>query len=244
LKSGGIIGPVKSTSAIVIPADQSMNIHGIARLDFNDTITALADEGDISALPSGIILEPACYELNGQDQTTTRINLKVQNCTTKSITIPPKSIICQLHSVSTIEPSSIPPSNGLTNETFLEKFDLSNINVLDVDQQDKLQELLIKWKKVFSKDDLDLGYTNVVEHNIELADRTPFKLAHLRIPPNMYETVRQHVKDMLAAGVIRESKSPFASPVVLAKKKDNSLRFCIDYRRLNAHTVKDSFALP
>ena len=242
-KIDGCLGSVKSTSAVTIPADQSANIHGITHLDFNETVTALADEGDFSTLPTGLLLEPACYELKGQGHSIKRIDLKVQNCTTKAITIPPKSVICQLHNV-TIVPPTVSTNNNMANEEFMKLFDLSNLGTLEAAQQSKLKELLLKWKRIFSQHDLDLGYTTVVEHSIELTDETPFKLPHHRIPPSMYETVRQHVKDMLAAGVIRESKSPFTSPVVLAKKKDNSLRFCIDYRRLNARTVKDSFALP
>ena len=60
----------------------------------------------------------------------------------------------------------------------------------------------------------------------------------------MFEEVKQHLHQLLASGVIRRSYSPWASPVVIARKPDNSLRMCIDYRLLNARTVKDSYALP
>ena len=54
-----------------------------------------------------------------------------------------------------------------------------------------------------------------------------------RIPSALYEEVRQHLKQMLSSGVVRESSSPWASNVVLVRKKDNTLRFCIDFRKLN-----------
>ena len=60
----------------------------------------------------------------------------------------------------------------------------------------------------------------------------------------MYEEIRQHVKDMLDADVTRESDSPYSSNVVLVRKKDGSLRFCIDYRVLNSKTRKDAYMLP
>ena len=52
------------------------------------------------------------------------------------------------------------------------------------------------------------------------------------------------INNMLAENVVQESVSPFASPIVLTKKKDGSLRFCVDYHRLNAVTRKDVFPLP
>ena len=60
----------------------------------------------------------------------------------------------------------------------------------------------------------------------------------------MYEEVRQHLKEMLEAGAIRKSQSPYCSNVVLCRKSDGSLRFCIDLRKLNNKTVKDAYSLP
>ena len=60
----------------------------------------------------------------------------------------------------------------------------------------------------------------------------------------MYAEVREHVKEMLDVGVIRPCQSPYSSNIVLVRKKDGSLRFCIDYRKLNSRTVKDAYNLP
>ena len=60
----------------------------------------------------------------------------------------------------------------------------------------------------------------------------------------MIEEVKQHIESLLAAGIIRPSKSPYSSNVVLVRKKNGKLRLCVDYRQLNDITVKDSFALP
>ena len=89
-----------------------------------------------------------------------------------------------------------------------------------------------------------MGKTNLVKHKIMLDDDKPFKQPYRRIPPRMYEEVRQHIREMLNAGAIRESDSPYSSNVVLVRKRDNSLRFCIDYRTLNAKTRKDAYMLP
>ena len=84
----------------------------------------------------------------------------------------------------------------------------------------------------------------MVKHNIKLTLDTPFRERYRRIPPHQYEEVRNHLKEMLEIGAIRKSKSPWASAVVLVRKKDGALCFCIDLRKLNARTVKDAQTLP
>lgn len=60
----------------------------------------------------------------------------------------------------------------------------------------------------------------------------------------MFEEVRQHLNGILESGAIRKSKSPYCSDVVLIRKKDGSLRICIDTKQLNSKTVKDAYSLP
>ena len=83
----------------------------------------------------------------------------------------------------------------------------------------------------------DLGRTDFVKHKINLTDDMPFKDPYRRIPPGLYEEVRQHLKEMLEADAIRPSVSQYSSNVVLVRKKDGSLHFCIDFRKLNSRTV-------
>ena len=92
----------------------------------------------------------------------------------------------------------------------------------------------------------DMGHTKAAKHKIVLKDpdTPPFKERFRRIPPPQLDEVCAHLKMMLDAGVIRPSNSPWCNAVVLVRKKDGSLRFCIDFRRLNSLTVKDSHPLP
>ena len=83
-----------------------------------------------------------------------------------------------------------------------------------------------------------------MKHDIKLDDYTPFKERYCRIPTHMYEEVRKHLNEMIEVGGIHKSNSPWASAVVLVRKKDGSLRFCIDLRCLNARTIKDAYSLP
>ena len=107
-----------------------------------------------------------------------------------------------------------------------------------------MQHFLPKWQDVFSKSPTDLGCTNLVEHEIHLDNEQPFKEPYRRIPPALIQEVREHLKEMLEIGAIRDSKSPFSSNVVIVRKKDGTIRFCIDYRKLNQRTIKDAYAIP
>ena len=113
-----------------------------------------------------------------------------------------------------------------------------------MDLQAKAKALLVSYSDIFSKDDLDLGTTNLTKYDIKLTDYTPFKAKYRRIPPHLYEEVRAHLKEMIDLGAIKKSQSPWSSPIVLVRKKDGKLRFCIDLRKLNQRTVRDNYSLP
>ena len=89
-----------------------------------------------------------------------------------------------------------------------------------------------------------MGCTNKVTHTIELLDETPFKERCRPIPPSAYDELRDHLAELTSAGIIKKSKSPFCSNIVMARKKDGSLRLCVDYRRLNNKTKKDAYNIP
>ena len=126
----------------------------------------------------------------------------------------------------------------------LEKLDLSGMKDWPLDLQAKAKDLLVSYSDIFSKDELDLGTTNLTKHDIKLTDNTPFKAKYRRIPPHLYEEVRAHMKEMIDLGAIKKSQSPWSSPMVLVRKKDGKLRFCIDLRKLNQRTVRDNYSLP
>jgi len=105
------------------------------------------------------------------------------------------------------------------------------------------ERLMHDYADVFSRSEFDLGRTDILPHRIDTGDARPFK-EQLRLHPIAHlDFIDNQVDHMLRAGVIEPSSSPWSSNVVLAKKSDGSLRFCVDYRRLNNLTYKDSFPL-
>ena len=97
---------------------------------------------------------------------------------------------------------------------------------------------------MFSKSEFDLGRTKLVRHVINTGDHQPFKQELRRQPIAHLPVIDKAVDDMLANDIIEPSSSPWASNVVLVRRSDGNLRFCIDYRRLNSVTIKDSYPLP
>ena len=96
-----------------------------------------------------------------------------------------------------------------------------------------VKELLEEYQHMFALNLKELGRTSLVQHEIKLSNDKHFKERYRRIPPHQYEEVWKHLQEMLAVGAIQKSTSPWATPVVLVCKKDGSLQFCIDLRKLN-----------
>ena len=102
----------------------------------------------------------------------------------------------------------------------------------------------MEYHDIFSLDKNEMGCTDAAEHKIELLDEEPFKERFRQIAPPLLDEVQEHLQEMLDGGAIRPSQSAWCNAVVLIWKKDGGLWFCIDFRRLNARTKKDSYPLP
>jgi hypothetical protein len=107
-----------------------------------------------------------------------------------------------------------------------------------------LNSLLHRYRHIFAKDDYDLGRTSVVQHTIPVPQNNPIKQRPYRIPQTLQEEAKKQIDEMLSHDIIRPSCSPWTSPALLVKKKDGTLRFCVDYRKLNSVTHKDTYPLP
>ncbi len=111
-------------------------------------------------------------------------------------------------------------------------------------QRGMIRSLLHRYANAFATPDGKLGSTNLVRHSIDTGDARPIKTPYR--PPTFAKrtVIDENLDQMLANKIIEPSNSPWSSPVVLAKKKDGSNRFCVDLRRLNEITRKDAYPLP
>ena len=136
--------------------------------------------------------------------------------------------------------SAVPPSVTLSADTLDRVIDPS----LSASQKLLLGNLLNDFSPLFDTPNSALGKAFCTSHRIFLLDETPIRQRLRRQSIEERGIVQREVQDMLNKGVIEESSSPWASPVVLVRKKDGSWRFCIDFRKLNSVTKKDTYPLP
>ncbi|GFU59508.1 retrovirus-related Pol polyprotein from transposon 17.6 [Trichonephila clavipes] len=106
------------------------------------------------------------------------------------------------------------------------------------------ERLFQEFEDVFSRNSSNIGHTTVTQHRIDTADHPQIKQHPRRLPFAKQEEVGTLLREMQENDIIEPSSSPWASPIVLIRKKDGSTRFCVDYRKLNDVTKKDSYPLP
>jgi len=106
------------------------------------------------------------------------------------------------------------------------------------------KQLVCEYADIFSRHDFDLGHCDILPYGIDIDKIVPFKKQLRRYPIAHLDFIDEQAEQMLQASVVEPSASLWSSNVVLAKKSDGSLRFCIDYRMLNDLTYKASFPIP
>ena len=154
--------------------------------------------------------------------------------------IPANQMLLVVHPTKTTEESKQKPQKAWV----LEALDLQGLKELPGLEQKQAREILVRWEHLFVHGALDLGKTALIKHKIEVKGQLPFK-EHTDIsPPHICDDVRAHIQEMVDIGVICKLHSPWASTVILVWKKDGSLRFCINLRKLNNQTMKDTYSLP
>ncbi|XP_031749277.1 uncharacterized protein LOC116407661 [Xenopus tropicalis] len=167
----------------------------------------------------------------------------VQNISPYAVVIRPKQELAYcypVHEVSDLaEVQSTPVSASVSNLAF----DFGDSPVSEEWKQ-RLSNGLLERRQVFSTDEMDVGRAKSTQHTIRLSDSTPFRERPRRVPPKDREDLQRTLQEMKRRGIIADSRSPYASPIVIVRKKDGSIRLCVDYRTLNRRTVPDQYTLP
>ena len=203
-------------------------------------------EPSSSGLPAGLLASPALVHM-----VKGTVYIPIVNVGTQCVVLYPNTIlgnVSEAHFANSpdnlVEEGVEVTVSSQTTSSVQDKVAAVDLTALTQDEQCQVRLLLQKYSGIFSAYEGDLGCTNLISHDIPLLDDVPVRQRYRRIPPSEYESAKAHIRQLLDAQVIRESSSPFASPIVLVKKKDGSLRLCVDYRLLNSKTRKDAFPLP
>ena len=134
------------------------------------------------------------------------------------------------------------------NKEFMSAITQSVLQKLPADvteeQRERIARFLQAYEGIYSKGTFDMGRTGLVEHSVDTGGHRPIRQALRRHPRAHLDEIDRQVDGLLHNGLIEPAASPWASNVVLVKKKDGSFRLCVDYRRLNSITYKDSYPLP
>lgn len=255
LGSKGYLGKARvQSSAVHIPPGSLKLIPLVcpsaAKLSLHSVL--LEPPLDDTQWPMGLLISKALLSV-----TNGVIEVPVVNVGLQGVWLQPHTVLGELHLVQVL---STKPAVNIVEGSCGEHvaivqsaeaqatpaIELSSLSwpTLSTAQEKQAKALLHQHSGIFSRGEGDLGCTTLVEHQIPLTDDIPIRQRYRRLPPSQYEQVKAHIQQLLEAGIVKPSCSPYSSPIVIVQKKGGDMRLCVDYRLLNAKTRKDAYPLP
>ena len=216
----------------------------------------LFEPDELVNLPSGISVNDTLFTL--KPGKSSKVKIEVVNNSKHDIVLPRHSVLGRVELVQSVteidvrlkeNTESVDVAAQNTNSSsfdgnipeHIRKIDLSN---LSASQKQSAFRLLSEESESFSKNDDDIGSVPELKLGINLTDKTPVQKNYVAVPRPLYPEVKAYIEDLLNRNFIRKSNSSYSSPVVCVRKKDQSLRLCVDYRALNQKTVPDRHPIP
>ena len=151
---------------------------------------------------------------------SSRVPVVIKNLSAQTITIRKGDAIAEVAPANVVPAMLAPqPTDEVTaasgpkltererKRVLLEKLDLKGLETWPENYQKQARDLLQEFHDIFALDDLEMGHTKVVKHEIKLSNPVPFKDRYRQIPPHQYEEVRKHLSEMVRVGAIRKSQS-------------------------------------
>ncbi|KAF4086823.1 hypothetical protein AMELA_G00088740 [Ameiurus melas] len=172
-----------------------------------------------------------------------RITVTIKNLSTKKVTVKRGTPLAHIFPVTPVPLPSGQCAEEVASELDPASFDFG-ASPMPEEAKRRLCEKMLKRREVFSCHEWDVGCSKTTSHEIRLKDARPFRERSRRLPPADFEDLRQHLQELQAKGIISESRSPYASPIVIVRKKSGKVRMCVDYRTLNLRTVPDQYTVP
>lgn len=244
---------------LTIPAGKMWEVKCKVRTGHEGAVTCFEPMMD-ATLPDELDLFPAVVEVRGIY--AKYVTIPIKNSSQHDVFLSPRSVLGHLHTAHSIFPVTSPQHSQSTpvsvssaqtlhalvqsgendrTEKWHPPVDLSHLNAAD---QEMVKQMLYEESGAFSRGEGDIGCIPSLRLKIHLKVEAPVQKCYNAIPKPLYKEVKAYVQDLLERGWIKKSTSSYSSPVVCVRKKDGSLRLCVDFRELNRKTVPDRHPLP
>ena len=225
---------------VVIPDHTESIFPGVLQGPWNDMKGSIVVEGSESFSEkhgvkfARIITEPA-----------SQIRLRVMNLSGSEVVFHKGAVLAEYEEVDSIGGQiELPDNPAEQNEMIYNDMIKKSTEGLNSYQKGMAESFLQNSRDNFITHTNDLGHSNIFPHKIDTGDARPIHQAPRRLPMSKKQVAEKEVQRMLDMGIIEPSTSPWSSPIVLVNKKTGDVRFCIDFRKVNDVTKKDSFPLP
>lgn len=245
---------------VTIPARRTVHVRCRVppTLDTSDSVV-LYEPPEESACLEQLSVGEGLLEIS--DNRWPLIHVPISNHTKHEITIPKRTELGSIQHITKViemgklesQQSGKPPAQAVGAEVNVttptpQPVDLwqppVDLSHLKPEQQRLVEEMLHQESAAFARDSTDIGCIPSLQMSIKLQDDIPVQKSYASVPKPLYKEVKEYIQELLVKGWIVKSKSPYAAPIVCVRKKDGSLRLCIDYRLLNKKTVPDRHPLP
>lgn len=236
--------PVYSMTKMIVPPKSQVTVPSGIQLNINPGVVALVS-GDPDPSPREPLACPGILDPGFQGE----LIILVGNLTDNPLVIDSKKPIAYVHLVAIDDFADVRGCGflrdlGLPDEEGVYVTLPSIGDGLTGDEKVSATKLLEEYADLFSSGPHDFGLMKGTKHELTLENQSPFKAQPYRKSKVEEAQVAVELKQLLEAGLLQPSKSPWASPLLLIKKKDGGHRVVMDYRRLNSITKKDSYPLP
>ena len=207
--------------------------------------TVLIEPADAPSIPDGVEIQPALTRVGGLKHG--RVDVFAVNHNPNHVFITKQTTIARIEPIVDENVQSPEASSHATDDPHPCTDDWTNnfkLDHLPAHQRDMVLAMLREEKDVFANDDQDIGQIDDLQMNIKLNNNDPVQKTYMSIPRPLLREVKEYIRELLDKDWIRKSSSPYSSPVVCVRKRDGTLRLCIDYRALNAKTIPDRQPIP
>ena len=259
--------PVKTRkSDVILPREQSVKIScRVNTGPLGKSTPVLFEADEHGQWPSGVEVPDTLLMVKGGK--SSRVDIEVRNTTRHDIKLRGRTVLGRLQLVQSVVPADVrlkdesentqqpqnqhePRDHRTTQNPDVPLIELPNhlkgvdLGGLTSKQRQLASQLLLEEADAFAQNDDDVGSIPDLQMNIQLNDTTPVQKNYVAVPRPLYPEVKAYIEDLLNRNFIRKSKSSYSSPVVCVRKKDQSLRLCVDYRELNRKTHVDRHPIP